>query len=255
MGNVNPANKDIHETYDLKGSTVGRYVKPEDVKPYSTLKDLNFLERGRKIQLGPRKKEIFLQQLERDVLFLQMMNIMDYSLLFGVHNLETGNRENIRDATLAAFEPTPETLVRRQPTELSGPITGGAGAGTGGVGVGGVATLRKSRPRSRSRDRDRTINDTVVEPSRAILPDDSPPERLYFTFYHEMGGILAVDEDGEDVGEVYYLGIIDLFTEYNVTKKLEHFVKSLLGNGRKISAVNAVQYGKRFIAFIEKACI
>ncbi|ORY40954.1 SAICAR synthase-like protein [Rhizoclosmatium globosum] len=188
MGNVFPANKDVHETFDLKGSTVGR-------------------------------------------VFLQMMNIMDYSLLLGIHNLETGNRENIRDNTLAAFEPNPETLVRRRTVRT----------GTG------------SRSRSNSGHR-RAVTDPVLEPTRAILPDDSPPERQYFAFYSELGGIKAADADGEEEGEVYFMGIIDIFTEWSPYKKVEHFFKSLLGNGRNISAVNSVSYGRRFMAFIEKAC-
>ncbi|KAJ3017198.1 UNVERIFIED_CONTAM: Phosphatidylinositol-4-phosphate 5-kinase [Siphonaria sp. JEL0065] len=234
MGNVFPANKDIHETFDLKGSTVGRIVKPENIKPHSTLKDLNFINSGKRMQLGPHKKEMFLEQLEKDALFLQIMNVMDYSLLLGIHNLEKGNRENIRDTTLAAFEPTAETLVRRQP---SGP------------------TLRRNGSRSRSTSRHRrTASDAIVEPSRAILPDDSPPEREHFKFYNEMGGIIGCDVDGEEVDEVYYLGIIDIFTEYNAGKKVEHFFKSLLGNGRNISAVNSNAYGRRFVAFIERCC-
>ncbi|KAJ3291874.1 Phosphatidylinositol-4-phosphate 5-kinase [Rhizoclosmatium sp. JEL0117] len=231
MGNVFPANKDVHETFDLKGSTVGRVVKPDQIKPHSTLKDLNFIQMGKTIHLGPHKKEAFLRQLERDTLFLQMMNIMDYSLLLGIHNLETGNRENIRDNTLAAFEPNPETLVRRRTVRT----------GTG------------SRSRSNSGHR-RAVTDPVLEPTRAILPDDSPPERQYFAFYSELGGIKAADADGEEEGEVYFMGIIDIFTEWSPYKKVEHFFKSLLGNGRNISAVNSVSYGRRFMAFIEKAC-
>ncbi|KAJ3224419.1 Phosphatidylinositol-4-phosphate 5-kinase [Chytriomyces hyalinus] len=73
MGNLFPANKDIHETYDLKGSTVGRRVKPEAIKPHSTLKDLNFLEANRHLSIGSRKKEVFLDQLERDVLVSQLL--------------------------------------------------------------------------------------------------------------------------------------------------------------------------------------
>ena len=30
MGNVFPPNKDIHETFDLKGSTVGRYIDAKE---------------------------------------------------------------------------------------------------------------------------------------------------------------------------------------------------------------------------------
>ncbi|KAI8611775.1 hypothetical protein BC830DRAFT_1068448 [Chytriomyces sp. MP71] len=238
MGNVFPANKDVHETYDLKGSTVGRRVKPENIKPHSTLKDLNFIEMNRKLQLGERKKELFMEQLERDTLFLQISNVMDYSLLVGVHNLLIGNRENIRDNHLVAFEPSPESLVRRQPS-------------SGRLASGGSSPARV-RSRSLSRHRSRSDGAGGVEPSRAVFSDDMPPEKSNSLFYREMGGVISVSENGLEGDEVYYLGIIDIFTEYNMTKKAEHFFKSLAGNGRNISAVNAVAYGKRFVSFLEK---
>ncbi|KAJ3073324.1 Phosphatidylinositol-4-phosphate 5-kinase [Podochytrium sp. JEL0797] len=258
MGNVFPANKDIHETFDLKGSTVGRVVRAEDIQPHSTLKDLNFMQMQKTIHLGPHKKEMFLRQLEKDALFLQIHHVMDYSLLLGIHNLETGNRQNIRETTLAAFEPSPETLVRRQQQQdhaapRAPSLERNVPSGT---------TLHRTRSRSLSLGRHHTRRasaleaqeNVVVEPTRAILPDDSPPERQFFQFYNEMGGVLAENAAGEEGEEVYYMGIIDIFTEYNTVKKVEHFFKSLMGNGRKISAVNSTAYGKRFVSFIEKAC-
>ncbi|KAJ3033614.1 Phosphatidylinositol-4-phosphate 5-kinase, partial [Rhizophlyctis rosea] len=103
MGNVFPANKDIHETYDLKGSLIGRELPEEEAKtnPRAVLKDLNWLKREKKIELGPEKRQILVEQMERDVEFLKSQMIMDYSLLIGVHDLVKGNKDNIRDQTLA----------------------------------------------------------------------------------------------------------------------------------------------------------
>lgn len=69
MGNVLPPNKDIHETYDLKGSTLGRFLPEEEIKknPYAVMKDLNWEKRGNKLQLGPQKRKLFITQLLRDV--------------------------------------------------------------------------------------------------------------------------------------------------------------------------------------------
>ncbi|KAJ3356548.1 Phosphatidylinositol-4-phosphate 5-kinase [Entophlyctis luteolus] len=233
MGNVYPANRDIHESYDLKGSLVGRIVREEDVKPTTTFKDLNFLKRGRKIHLGAAKRGLFLEQLNNDVAFLQRMNIMDYSILIGIHHLSKGNDENIRDATLSAFEPSAETLqMRSQQHQSPGANPGPALVMQQTLQRAG-RSINGTRSRSLSLSRRRaTVSETFVEPSRAVLPEDLPPERKYFAFYSEEGGILssgALVEGSE--GEIYYLGVIDLFTEYSVVKKLEHFFKSLLGNG------------------------
>ena len=47
MGNVFPGNKDIHETYDLKGSMFGR-LTPEEViakTPHAVMKDQNWVNK------------------------------------------------------------------------------------------------------------------------------------------------------------------------------------------------------------------
>ena len=53
MNNLFPAHRDIHETYDLKGSTVGRLLpdsKLED-NPGAVMKDLNWLNRSRTLEV------------------------------------------------------------------------------------------------------------------------------------------------------------------------------------------------------------
>lgn len=122
MGNVFPPNKDIHETYDLKvsflfltlcitnclgkGSVIGRGVSDETIveNPNIVLKDLDWVRFQRKILLGTDKRTVFVDQLERDVSLLQSLNIMDYSLLLGIHYKARGNRENLRDKNLSMFE-------------------------------------------------------------------------------------------------------------------------------------------------------
>lgn len=70
MGNVFPANKDIHRIYDLKGSSFGRETK--DVEDDNAgrpvvLKDQNWLSYKEKLYLGPIKKDLFVEQMEKDV--------------------------------------------------------------------------------------------------------------------------------------------------------------------------------------------
>ncbi|KAJ9108138.1 1-phosphatidylinositol-4-phosphate 5-kinase Its3 [Naganishia cerealis] len=105
MNNLFPPHRDIHETYDLKGSTWGREYPEEKAKQNSkaTLKDLNWLRRGRTFELGPEKRALFSEQLRRDTEFLKMIGVMDYSLLIGIHNMERGNRDNLRENQLSVF--------------------------------------------------------------------------------------------------------------------------------------------------------
>lgn len=109
MNNLFPPHRDIHIKYDLKGSTWGRYTKTnkqgdddKDISEY-TLKDLNWLERKDKIHFGPAKEKIFLRQLEADVKLLKKINVMDYSLLLGVHDVKKGN--SLATAKLSVYEP------------------------------------------------------------------------------------------------------------------------------------------------------
>lgn len=69
MGNVFPSNKDVHETYDLKGSTFGRLTPEDEIirNPHAVLKDLNWVERDQKLEFGALKRTMFISQLHRDV--------------------------------------------------------------------------------------------------------------------------------------------------------------------------------------------
>jgi 1-phosphatidylinositol-4-phosphate 5-kinase len=105
MNNLFPPHRDIHETYDLKGSTVGREYPEEKAKqnPRAVLKDLNWINRGKMIELGPEKRTLLTEQLRRDAEFLKTINVMDYSLLIGIHSMRRGNRDNVRKNTLKVF--------------------------------------------------------------------------------------------------------------------------------------------------------
>lgn len=114
MNNLFPAHRDIHETYDLKGSTVGRLYPEEKLKEKEkekeggsagvVMKDLNWIDRGRRLELGPYKRALLVEQLRRDVELLKSLGVMDYSLLVGIHSFKRGNRENIRGNTLKVFK-------------------------------------------------------------------------------------------------------------------------------------------------------
>ncbi|KAK9462879.1 uncharacterized protein V1516DRAFT_199379 [Lipomyces oligophaga] len=142
MNNLFPPHRDIHETFDLKGSTFGRDYDEEKLKrnKHATMKDLNWARRDRHIQLGPLKRRQFVQQLDADVKFLERLHIMDYSLLIGIHDIQKGNTENIRDSTLSMFTPHEGMLI-----DLENPSGVGTSIGSGGMerhssGTGGSST-------------------------------------------------------------------------------------------------------------------
>lgn len=72
---------EIHEQYDLKGSTKGRRSQPDE----SMKKDLDMIDKGIFLQVGREKSKMFRSQIQMDTDFLRKNGIMDYSLLLGIH--------------------------------------------------------------------------------------------------------------------------------------------------------------------------
>jgi len=239
MNNLFPPHRDIHQTFDLKGSTVGRDYKEDDLEknPRATLKDLNWLRRKRKLELGLAKKKMFLEQLQKDVKLLQRLEIMDYSLLIGIHDLEKGNEENLRDKTLRVFNPgggipeevEPSSVLMRTPSKLE--------------------TQRKARELRQMLQAERPV---PMGETSSRMPDEleeghSRPDAV---FYRDDGGFRATHEDDRPADEIYYLGVIDCLTHYGMIKKLENFWKGLSSDRNQISALPPREYGDRFLNFI-----
>eukprot|EP00475_Leptophrys_vorax_P018137 TRINITY_DN2475_c0_g1_i1.p1 TRINITY_DN2475_c0_g1~~TRINITY_DN2475_c0_g1_i1.p1 ORF type:complete len:833 (+),score=181.17 TRINITY_DN2475_c0_g1_i1:140-2638(+) len=72
----------MHEVYDLKGSTVGRVASKEEP---SILKDNDLLRSKRHFYFSAELLLGLYLQLTEDVQFLSDHNVMDYSLLIGIH--------------------------------------------------------------------------------------------------------------------------------------------------------------------------
>ncbi|KAI1504087.1 SAICAR synthase-like protein [Biscogniauxia marginata] len=240
MNNLFPPHRDIHTTFDLKGSTVGRNYQEENLEknPRATLKDLNWLRRKRHLELGLQKKQLFLQQLQSDVRLLQKLKIMDYSLLIGIHDLRKGNEENLRDKTLQVFNPggagpsdegfDPSSVLMRTPSKLE--------------------SARKARELRQMIKSERPI---PMGQSSDRMPDElAEGQARGGVFYNDDGGLRATHDDNGPGEEVYYLGVIDCLTHYGMIKKIEHFWKGLSNDRSQISALPPDEYGERFIKFM-----
>ena len=197
MNNLFPPHRDIHQMFDLKGSTIGRDFKEEDLEknPRATMKDLNWLRRDLHLEFGPPKREIFLEQVRRDVALLQKLKIMDYSLLVGIHDLSKGNDENVRETTLRVFQPGGErdeeggNVLTRTPSRLE--------------------NAKKARELRLTLKKERPVPMGMVN---LKMPEELLDERKYRMFYSDDGGIRADHEDGRSGDAIYYLGIIDCLT-------------------------------------------
>lgn len=123
FGSVFHRAKYIHTTFDLKGSSHGRSATEADKNvAQPVFKDNDFLEKQVKIEIPAAKAKLFRAQVEKDVevqipptlpalvyllsanvfvslcclfgsiaiQFLRNLNIMDYSMLLGVHDSRRG---------------------------------------------------------------------------------------------------------------------------------------------------------------------
>ncbi|RPB21448.1 SAICAR synthase-like protein [Terfezia boudieri ATCC MYA-4762] len=237
MNNLFPPHRDIHQTYDLKGSTIGRDYSEVKLleNPRATMKDLNWLRRDMHLELGPAKKRMFLEQVEKDVRLLQKMGVMDYSLLIGTHDLNRGNKDDIRNNALKVFQPGASTNVE---DDLENVVL--------------ARTPSKLENARRIRELRKVINKEVpvtLDRSANRLPDEYS-ENKNSIFYNDDGGLRATHETDEPGDVIYYLGIIDCLTHYGFIKKAEHLWKGLTAPKNEISVNPPGSYGDRFFKFI-----
>lgn len=236
MNNLFPPHRDIHGTYDLKGSTIGRLYDEAklETNPRATLKDLNWTRRHLKLEFGPEKKEIFVAQMKKDVALLQKLRIMDYSLLVGIHDLQRGNDDNLRDKTLQVFDPS--TADKSDDPQQAGLL------------VRTPSKLEHARRVRELRESVKKERPMPIEAATDLVPEETTERRGIF--FKDDGGFRATNDDNTSGAKIYYLGIIDCLTRYNAAKKAEHFWKGLGGHEPEISPIPPVRYGERFLRFI-----
>ncbi|XP_043823280.1 phosphatidylinositol 5-phosphate 4-kinase type-2 gamma isoform X3 [Dromiciops gliroides] len=204
----------VHRKYDLKGSLVSREASDkEKVKELPTLKDMDFLNKNQKVYIGEEEKRVFLEKLKRDVEFLVQLKIMDYSLLLGIHDIVRGT------------EPEEEGPGREEEPEgegdcgMAGPPALVGSCGTSPEGIGGY-----------------------IHAHRPLGPGE-------FESFIDVYAIRSAE--GAPQKEVYFMGLIDILTQYDAKKKAAHAAKTVKhGAGAEISTVHPDQYAKRFLDFI-----
>ncbi|ELK35081.1 Kinesin heavy chain isoform 5A [Myotis davidii] len=204
----------VHRKYDLKGSLVSREASDkEKVKELPTLKDMDFLNKNQKVYIGEEEKKIFLEKLKRDVEFLVQLKIMDYSLLLGIHDIIRGS------------EPEEEGPVREVESE-----------GDGDCGLTGPPALVGSYG-------------TSPEGIGSYMLSHRPLGPGEFESFIDVYAIRSAE--GAPQKEVYFMGLIDILTQYDAKKKAAHAAKTVKhGAGAEISTVHPEQYAKRFLDFI-----
>lgn len=95
MENVLP-NKSNCRIFDLKGSTVDRYISgfdPENLPCGVVFKDLNFEKYDKKILID--NPDQIIQDLLNDMKILRNCKLMDYSMILGIYNYNIDTKYSI----------------------------------------------------------------------------------------------------------------------------------------------------------------
>lgn len=237
----------IHRKYDLKGSWVGRRSLKggQKLDRYKgTLKDLDLGEE--KIFIGSDLKEQLMEQLRRDVAFLQRCRIMDYSLLLGIHNHgsnETSSGLSSPFSTTSAID-VDFTCVETEVSPRTSSVDKDNRHGTITSMVSGFEGQDLYVPWFRQDDGGLRSNSRYHPFSR----NSSRPVSVALTESHR-DSLISVGSPPA----TYFFGVIDILQEYTLRKKVEHVVKTRLlrQDQHGISAVNEIEYGERFLKFLD----
>lgn len=224
----------IHKKYDLKGSTVDRQASSkEKTKENPTLKDNDFTKDNAKLRIGDEAKKDLLQRIKDDVEFLTSLNIMDYSLLVGIHDIDLAEAGDDVDEFLGGLE-------SNEDSDLESPREGDSPQESDSPGEGDMPIMDSppTTPPANfngARERNTSFGSNEL--------DDREEEDATEVFQ-------SVDEKRR---ELYFLGIIDVLTFYSAGKKAAHAAKTVKhGAGAEISTVKPEIYAKRFLELMER---
>ncbi|CAL8335153.1 unnamed protein product [Gadus morhua 'NCC'] len=202
-----------------------RPESPVGVAPPGAQRRQSWLWHPSRVQ-GP-ERSWFEEQVELDSAFLRSLNVLDYSLLIGQqalhldeldqrHSLATLVNRTTKSLDLDEGPPTRPLLERQRSLdeEQDSGVPGGGGVPLGTLPGGGAEGEFHAR-------------------HRRLLPD-------FQNAVHVLDG----------PQRRYFVGIIDVFTQYGWRKRLEHWYKALRFPGRSFSTVSPHAYSLRLCQWV-----
>ena len=158
------------------------------------------------MHLTPRTRDELREQIEADTALLLGHNIMDYSLLLGIHDSETRRRSDQHSRSKSASKSSVNPLMAAHDAD-------------------GSAAARSSTADAHGGD---TAGPAYLTPTRWMncYGGMRVPELEGGEAGEEELTMARVDEELGDA-KVYYVAIIDTLQTYNAIKKMERFAKTL----------------------------
>lgn len=214
--------KKIHKKYDLKGSRIDRAAKASEKESEKTLKDNDFMRDNMKIYIGSEAKTKILDMIKQDVDFLTSINVMDYSLLVGIHDTErVDSSDNEEPEEQEEFEDAIDSVEES----------------SDGLDESQYLQSQLYRNESVCSETHQCLDESYPSCMTSMIPN---PESFAIPGIHETKH------------EIYYIGIIDVLSYYGTSKKAAHAAKTVKhGANAEISTVKPLLYASRFNEFVE----
>ncbi|XP_010556576.1 PREDICTED: phosphatidylinositol 4-phosphate 5-kinase 10-like isoform X2 [Tarenaya hassleriana] len=255
----------MSKVYDLKGSPLGRTAKRIKVRDKTILKDidLDFC-----FYVDPLIRRRLIKQTKLDCELLQAEGIMDYSLMLGVQ--VKGPCQGSLDKLSPVYDSSsPRESLNSVSSKFINAISNSPDRSST------VYSCTPSRDsidsvseNSVSTKSGASINSTPVlidfpDPQQEKNPPKSTLGEVFSNssstnFGMKVGArarrLKRTESKGKGEEEWYevvlYLGIVDIFQNYGVRKRIEHCYKSIQHDSLSISAVNPSLYSSRFLDFV-----
>lgn len=244
-----------HRTFDLKGSTHGRFTKEGMEDSQTVFKDLDISSRFR-VEEGKRDK--LLKQLQVDCAFLQSVRVMDYSLLVGVHilppSLSAADEPTSPDADSTNENASPwggaewrDQAIRSVRENLKA-FDLYNNRKEFGFGHGAAASSEvQLRPPPGTDDLIAHSNGTKAALGVAMSAVSVHGRALDKA--HPTKSPLDDPHEPHDV--ILHMGIIDVLQEYTTSKSLETTMMTMMGK-QSFSSVDPAAYAKRFLRLMDR---
>ena len=220
MNNVLPSNLKYELKFDLKGSSYNRRTgdtteatNDTNENHIPTLKDNDFQEKiPEGLIMTADKRELLLDAIERDCAVLESFDIMDYSLLIGVHNVTQIVEEKTQQAKEKVQVKGPKSILKS------------------------VLRSKMSIDVHQSNYHSPLIELHSIELATHLcgVPDGGFPAKL---------------PNGDFV--IIFIGLIDILQNFRAMKKIEHAMKSIVIEKETFSVQKPPFYAKRFLKFMK----
>ncbi|XP_063723783.1 phosphatidylinositol 5-phosphate 4-kinase type-2 alpha-like [Symsagittifera roscoffensis] len=247
----------------------------------SSFRDMDFIRQKEHLFIGEESKTKFMNKLTSDIQFLKDCNLMDYSLLLGIHNCQSAKQGDLGIDQHALTDDTflPDDMASSQPHggsptneqfELESSFNRSGGLDreplqAGDPPVAHTQQLLSTSPSAGNPDLLPTLSggeETNDEVEGVCIDGEmlaGAVKECSITGSIPSLGELDMKEDvyailsngNKENREIYYIGLIDCLTHWGTRRKMASTAKTVAKPTRQTTTANPDDYGERLVHFMD----